>query len=62
MGAVLLAPADRIAPNGGVTPAIAETAQPLEYPKGYAPSSLSSLHGGKRKEPDKDVMSKVLPD
>jgi hypothetical protein len=56
-GAVLLAPADRIAPNGGVTPAIAETAQLLD------PSSLSSLRGGKRREPDKDVMSKVeLPD
>src|SRR3981081_1420372 len=43
LGAVLLAPADRIAPNGGVTPARAETAQLLEYPKGDAPSSLSSL-------------------
>jgi len=30
LGAVLLAPADRIAPNGDVTPAIAETAQLLE--------------------------------
>jgi hypothetical protein len=45
---VLLGSADRIAPNGGVTPAIAETAQLLEYPKGYAPSSLSSLRVGNR--------------